>query len=350
MQVIDLVFSLSIGFTDFIRLCVFLIPNLLLFSIPMASTLAVIIAFTRLANDNEIIALKASGLSLYKMLPPVIIFGICTALMTGYFSTRLIPAGTVSVKNLFVKLAMEKITQGVQEKRFTENTGDMVLYVDKVDLKNKSWSGVYLSDLRDKEKPLTVLAKEGELIPHLEKMYITLELTDGSLHRWEGKTSQTVKFDRYTINLPIEPPASISGKSTSNVTKNNLRQGELLEYADRHGRKTINGVSFLVEYHKRIVLSVGCFILSLLALPIAMRNRSAGRNSGIIVGLVFFFLYYITITAAKGMCDSSSLPVGLIMWIPNCIFGILTIGIIYITASEKWDLVLRRLKIWHPLQ
>lgn len=344
MQIIDLIFDLNIGLADFIRLCSFLLPNLLLFSIPMASTMAVIIAFSRLTSDNEMIALKASGLSLYRMLPPIAAFALCTALLTGFFSTKLIPAGSLAMKNLFIKLATEKIDKGIQAKRFSENTGDIVLYVNEVDRDTRNWSGVYLSDLRDKKNPITVLAKYGSLSPHLENMYITLELEDGTLHRSAGETSQTIQFNSYTINMPVEPPQAIGGKSMTDVTKNDLNQKELLEYADRYGRQSINGISFMVEYHMRLVLSVGCFILSLLGLPIALKSKAGSRNIGVPLGLAFFLIYYVFVTAAKGMCDSSSLPIAVIMWTPNIFFGLLTAAILSITASEKWDVVLKYLQ------
>lgn len=344
MQVIDLIFTLNIGFTDFIRLCAYMSPNLLLFSLPMASTMAVIIAFSRFTSDNEMIAFKAAGISLYKMLPPVILFAIVTALTTGFFSTKLIPAGSVAMKNLFIKLATQKIEKGLQGQRFSENTGDIVLYVENVEEVSKQWSGVYLSDLRDKKNPVTVLAKNGSLTPHLENQYVSLNLTDGSLHRSTGPTTQTIKFDQYLINMPVTTPKSIGGESTTQVTKHNLSQKQLLEYADQFGRQSYNGISFLIEYHKRLVLSVGCFILTLLGLPLALRSKVGSRNIGIPLGLGFFIFYYMIVTAAKGMCDNTSLPVGLIMWTPNALFSLLTVSVLIITAQEKWEAVTKAIR------
>jgi len=345
MQIIDLIFRFNIGFADFIRLCAYLLPNLLLFSSPMASTMAVIIAFSRMNNDNEILALKAAGISLYKMLPPVVVFGVCASLLTFFVSTHLIPAGSISMKNLFFKLVSIKTEKGIiQEKRFSEHTGDLVLFVDTVDKDTKQWSGVYISDLRDKDNPITVLARHGSLSSHLDQMVMSLDLSDGNMHRTLNGTTQTIYFEHYTVNLPIEPPKSIGGMSYSDVSKNDLNQTQLLQYADKYGRDTARGISFLVEYHLRLVLSGGCFILSLLGVPIAFKSRAGSRNIGIPLGLGFYILYYVTVTMAKGMCGNSSLPVYIIMWTPNFVFGLLTLVIIYVTASEKWELLTAPMK------
>ncbi len=91
IPIFDLIVDFGIEFPDFVRLCSFLVPNLFLFAIPMASMLGVILCFTRMANDNELIALKAAGIGLYRMLPAVIIIAFSTSLFTAYFSTSLIP-------------------------------------------------------------------------------------------------------------------------------------------------------------------------------------------------------------------------------------------------------------------
>lgn len=344
MQIVDMIFGLNIGLADFFRLCTYIAPNLLLFSIPMAGTLGVIIAFTRLSNDNEIIALKASGLNLYRLLPPVFLFALSAALLSGFLSAKMIPAGNIAMKSLFVRLATEKIDKGVQEKRFSEGTGDIVLFVDTIDPKTKKWQGVYLSDLSDKENPITVIAKSGRLASHMENMFVSLDLDEGTMHRTENNTTQTIEFDRYQINIPIDPPKSIDSTPHNQLDKSTLSQTELLEQVKKFGPKSYMGNNYLVEYHKRIVLAAGCFILCLLGLPIALRSKAGQRNFGIPLGLAFFILYFVAITAAKGFCDNTSLNAGFVMWVPNIVFALITLTVLVITASEKWEPVLRAMQ------
>ncbi len=327
MQVIDLIFTMNISLADFIRLCIYITPKLLLFSIPMASTLAVIIAFGRLLSDNEIVALKAAGIGLYKMIPPVIIFAVATALATVFFATKFIPAGTVAMHDLFVKLATEKINNGVQAKRFSDNTGDIVLYVNKINTDN-TWDGVYLSDLRDKKHPITILAKEGSLTPHVEQMYISMNLKNGSLHRVDGVITQTMTFKNYQINLPIKAPKTMVGQQLS---RSSMTQTALLQAA--HNPQ--NGARFLSEYHKRLALPIGCFILTLLGMPLALRGRPGQRNWAIPLGIGFFLLYFISLTMAENLANNTNLPIGPIMWLPNIFFGIITVSILWATAKEK---------------
>ncbi|RPH37947.1 MAG: LptF/LptG family permease, partial [Desulfobulbaceae bacterium] len=88
---LNFVLELNIGLTDFIRLFSYLFPNMFLYSIPMAAMIGITIGFSRLANDSEILALKASGISMYRILPPVVTIAALIALLTSYFSIVLIP-------------------------------------------------------------------------------------------------------------------------------------------------------------------------------------------------------------------------------------------------------------------
>ncbi|RWX51579.1 putative permease YjgP/YjgQ family protein [Candidatus Electrothrix marina] len=127
IPLLEIVLELGINFPDFIRLFSYIFPHMLLYVIPMASMAGVIIGFTRLTNEREILALKACGISLRQMLPPVIIVSAFIAALTGYFSVRLIPAGEIAMHQLMFQLAKEKIDSGIKEKKFTEALGDLVV-------------------------------------------------------------------------------------------------------------------------------------------------------------------------------------------------------------------------------
>ena len=137
---LNFVLDLNIGFTDFIRLFSYLFPNIFLYSIPMSAMMGVTIGFARLSSDSEILALKASGISMYQLLPPVIIVATLIALLTSFVSIKLIPISDVAMKQLSYQLLKEKISKGIKENAFTEALGDVVVYVDKIDKTSGEWT------------------------------------------------------------------------------------------------------------------------------------------------------------------------------------------------------------------
>jgi lipopolysaccharide export system permease protein len=337
VPLLEIILGFGIGFADFIRICAYVMPKLFLFSIPMASMIGIIISFTRLGNDNELIALKAGGVGLYRMVPPVFIIAFVTAFLTGVSAVSFIPSGTVAMNKLLFQLAKEKIDKGMKEKQFSEGIKNLVLYVDRIDPENKSWEGVYVSDLRQKDAPLFINARTGDLAARIEDMQIVLNLQDGTLHRSIGDLTQTVKFEKYQLALPLENPKSVAGSASGHLGKNIMKQSDLLAKSQAFGMESDEGITLMIEFHKRLVLPVGCFILSLLALPLALLTGSGSerKSPGLPMGLGFFLCYYIMLTAAKVISENGTLSPGVAMWMPNLIFFLLTVYFFRAVANES---------------
>jgi len=334
VPLLDIVLGLGIGFADFIRLFSYLFPHMLLYVIPMASMTGVIIAFTRLTNDREILAFKACGISLRQMLPPVILVTGSIAIITGFFSIQLIPAGEVAMRQLMFQLAKEKIDKGIKEKQFTEALGDLVVYVDKID-KQKHWHGVYVSDMRNRKQPIITMAEAGHMQAEVNRMLVTIVLNNGTLHSTDGLDNQVIRFKRYQLQIPLKPPTRIDGDDVTMLDRSAMTQAQLIA-ASKNPRETPkNRIRYLTEYHHRLVLPVGCFILSLLGMPLGLQAKPGRKAIGIPLGLAMFVLYYIVYTIAQVMVEEMILPLVPGMWAPNVLFFILTIYVFHRTENER---------------
>lgn len=335
VPLLDSIFGFGVSPADFLRLCAYLLPKLMLFSIPMASMMAVILAVTRMATDNEIMALKASGIGLNRLLPPVIVFSLTTALLAWFSAVALVPQGTVAMKNLFLHLAKEKIDKGIQARQFSEGLENIVLYIDRIDPKTRQWHGVYLADLGHGKMPLTIVAKSGSFGARPDRMTVVLNLADGTMNRVNDDVTQTIRFDRYRLNLPITAPAALTGATMGDGGKNSLSQSQLLAQAAVHGPESDKGRPLLIEYHTRMALPVGCLILSVLGLALAMLAKPGRRPPGVPLGLLFFVVYYVLFTAGKAAAENGDLPITLGVWLPNIFIGLFTLLLTRLAAAES---------------
>jgi len=334
LPLLDIVLELKIGIGDFIRLFSYIFPHLLLYVIPMASMTGVIIGFTRMTNDREILVLKACGISLKQILPPVIVLALAISLLTGFFSVSLIPAGEVAMKNLLFQLAKEKIDKGLQEKKFTETLGDLVVYVDRIDARER-WHGVYVSDMRNRLQPIIIMAEEGGLSADVDRMQVTIVLNRGTMHNTDGFDNQIIRFQRYQMQIPIRPPTQIEGENLTAGGKSSMNQEQLLQAAVKYGPDTRQGAVFLAEFHHRLALPVGCFILSILGIPLGLQASPGKKAIGIPLGLGFFILYYILSTVFRVMSEELKIPVTLGMWLPNLLFLLITFWVFRRVEKEK---------------
>ena len=329
---LNFVLDLKIGFTDFVRLFSYLFPNMFLYSIPMAAMMGITIGFSRLANDSEILAFKAGGISIYQILPPVIVVAFLIALLTSYFSIVLIPVSEVAMKQLTYQLLKEKIDKGIQEHQFTEALGDLVVYVGKINQETGEWQDVWVSDMRGQVIPTITMASSGNMKSDVERMKVTIILRNGSLHRPDTPNSQVVQFDRYQLNIPLQPPSA----AANTYSRGTLTMPELLVKAREFGwTSTEKGRVLIIEYHKRLVLPAGCLILCLLGLPLGLQAGPGRRAIGVPMGLAVFILYYVLFTFAKMMAKDQTLPIGPAMWGPNTVILLMALFFIRQVANEQ---------------
>ncbi len=328
---LDLVLSYEIGLADFIRASFYLFPKMMSYSIPMAAMMGVIFAFTRLSNDLEILALKTCGLSIYSLVPPVIIVSVVISVITAYFSIAVRPASEGAIKQLFFQLTKEKIDKGIKERKFTATLGDLVVYVEDIDRETNNWNKVWVSDMRGGDVPIITMASSGKMSTDLQSMMVTIVLYDGSMHRAGNTRSQTVTFKNYKVEIPIRLPANkyiMKGNSA-------LTMSELLEKARSFPPDSKERRRVLAKYYDRIILPFGCLVISLLALPLGLQAGPGRPAYGIPLGLASFIFYYVFYTMGKTVAEDSSLPVWLAMWTPNVIFGVLAVIGIVRVAAEK---------------
>jgi len=339
IPILDIILGYNIGLVDFFRLYAYFTPQLMLFALPMSGMMGVILGTTALNNENELMVLKTSGISLYRMLPPIILVALSAALLTGLFSIYLLPAGKKAKVELAFQLVKEKIERSIPEKRFSESLGDIVLYADSIDQKTRAWKGVYISDMKDPRHPITIISESGILSADSTRGTLSISLQNGVLNRTSADAVQTINFKGYDMNLPLETPTS---NPLAKVDETIMLQSELLAEADRKGRNSREAATYLIEFHKRLALPVSCFILTLLGFPLGFLSGPRHKTIGIPLGLAVFILYYVLLTGCQIMSESMLLPAGIAIWLPNLLFLILTMLFIKSVAREGHTLYLEK--------
>jgi len=151
------------------------------------------------------------------------------------------------------------------------------------------------------------------------------------MHIPDAQKAQIVEFDRYVINIPLKLPA----RAPNTKRRGTMNMTELLERAEEVGMDTAAGRSYHTEFHKRLVLPVGCLFLSLLGMPLGLQAGPGRRAIGVPFGLILYITYYIMFTMSRNMANSGTFPPSLVMWVPNILFAVIAAVFIHRVAHEK---------------
>jgi lipopolysaccharide export system permease protein len=341
LNVTDLIVNHGVSVSSVLLLLICSVPTFLVFVFPMSTMMGVLLGFLRLSSDNEIVALKASGVSMYKMLPPVFVFCLIGFLATGFMCIYGSPWGRLATKALLLKAATSNIDIGLKERIFNDSFQDVMLYVNKIDGREKTLEDIFIEDRQTPGIVSTVVAPKGRFFSDPQRATFQLTLFNGTINNVDQKSKgvHSVSFDTYDFNLKlaqIMPSTEHGRKSRREMSLSELRQN-LRENSKKDRKYNL----MLMEYHERFSIPFACFVLGLIAVPLGIQSRLARRSFGMVLGLFFFVIYYILLSAGRVLGESHICSPIVGIWGPNVVIG--AVGLYLLVCSAKERPVLARL-------
>ncbi|MGB5746036.1 MAG: LPS export ABC transporter permease LptF [Desulfobacterales bacterium] len=310
------------------------LPSFLVFIIPMSVMLAILLTFLRLSSDNEIVAMKSCGHSIYGLLPPVLIFAVIGFLFTIFITLYGAPRAKASLEELALKVAASNADIGLKERTFNDTFKGVMLYINKIDVKNKKLIDVFIEDKRQPDVVSTVIAPEGRLISEPGKSIYHLILSNGSIHQTNLKerSANSIQFSTYTLSLDFKKQLASASKRKKG--RDEMSVSELRQYIEKLAGKDEEAYyKAKISLHRRFSIPVACLALGLLAFPLGIQSKSTQRSFGLIVCLFFFFLYYLLLTAGYSLGKNGAYPPVIGMWLPN--FVMACIGLYFLRQTGK---------------
>lgn len=311
----------GVGLRIMFRLITYMTVSFLPALFPMALLFSVLTTYTRLSQDSELLALKASGISSFWILTPAVLVASIVAIISAQTSFQIAPWGNRQFEILINHLSQSKASASIREGTFSEGFFNLVVYANKVDSKTGKLEGVFIYDERDPENPLSVVARRGLLVQQdtAQGPSVQLKLFDGDIHR--KKTAHTkVKFQqsdfRLSENLQFEDKEKSSGSLTLEELRSRIRASDSPEEVRL----------FETELHKRWAISFACLIFALLGVGLGSQTNKREQKSGVVVICsTVILLYWIFYVAAEGAARSGQIPPTLALWFPNLFFGVYSI-------------------------
>jgi len=335
LDITNMIVNYRINLFDVMLLLIYSMPFFLEFVVPMSIMMTVLLTFFRLSNDNEIVALKASGMSIYELLPPVLLFCLIGCILTGFMTIYGLPWGRLSFKKLTYEVALSNVNVGLKERTFNDSFKDVILYTNKIDLKSNTLMDVFIEDQRTKNIVSTVAAPKGKLFSEPGKFVFHLRLHNGTINQVDLKSRSvhSINFDTYDINLDLE--RAVSAAKGGPKDEEEMSLSELRRYLKDVKIKDDQYYLTLMEFHKKFSIPFACFALGLLAVPLGIQSRSAKRSFSLVLGLILFLFYYLMLSAGWIFGEAGVYPPLIGMWMPNTVIGGIGLYLFIRTANDR---------------
>jgi lipopolysaccharide export system permease protein len=334
-EITNMVVNYNAGILSVGLLVVYTLPRFLEFTVPMSVMIAILLTFMRMTRENEIVALKGAGISLYRLLPVVLVFCLAGLLLTLWVTVFGVSWGKLSLKRKSVEMARTSIDAALQERQFNMELEDVMIYVSHVDMRTKSLTDIFIEDRRTKGMVSISIAPSGELIRLDDEQVYTIRLHNGVINQvdMEKQSVSHIQFGNYDINIDLNLMNRTKGHVSKALDERSLV--ELLGVIRSGVTDKIQLNSALMQLHERLSIPFACLALGIFAFPLGVQSTALRRSSGFGMGIFFFLVYYFLLAIGWSAGETGKYPPVLGMWLPNLVMGGVGVFFLVRNAGEK---------------
>jgi lipopolysaccharide export system permease protein len=335
-----------------------LVPFACVYALPMGFITATLLVFGRFSADQELTAVRASGISLLSLITPVLVLSLLGSALSAWFNMEIGPRSRVAFVNLRYDLLHVAQDAQLPEGQLIDWFPGYQVYVGKND--NGDLQDLSIYGMRNGTNwDFLLHAAHGRLNPHRASNQLALNLTDERLitrsahgNVMSASPSDSINFSMDVItNLIVKPkvsdmtfgqlqhelrdiqarhlspenvssPEALASLRQMNLTwKSNAtpaEAGALLHEADRVQAEQISHVR--VAMHREIAFSFACFGFTLVGIPLGIRVQRRETNIGVVIALALVVVYYGFTMLGESLAAHPQFYPHLILWLPNFIF------------------------------
>jgi len=309
-----------------------LIPFVLVFALPMGMLTATLLVFGRFSADQELTAVRASGVSLIALVTPILLLSLGLTGLSGWFSLHLAPTCRVAYKDLLFRLGTRRPVGLLSENQFIRDFPGFVIYVGQVaaddTLRNLL---IYQMDTNIVRQPdpgtnvpavadapagprLWLWAPEARVSLNATNQHLTLfmpEVEGVYLDSWQpgGGTNQV-----------LELPMRMAGPTREGLKISEMTFAQLLTEYYEWRRRGIDATPVAVQMHRQVAFSFACLGFTLVGIPLGVRAHRRETSAGIGMALVLVLLYYSFIILAQAWETYPQRYPHLVIWVPDFLF------------------------------
>ncbi|MCD7972738.1 MAG: LptF/LptG family permease [Candidatus Azobacteroides sp.] len=278
--------------------------------------ISVIFFTSKMANNSEIIAILASGVSFRRFVRPYMIsafiIAICMFALNGY----IIPPANVTridFQNKYIKNKKVEYARNIQ----IEATPGSIAYFGQYDNSSKMGYNFSLDHFEGKELKSKLTAQRVKY-DSLQKWTVQNYL----LREFDGMHEHITKGEKMDTLLGIDPSDFLISKGD----QEQMTTPQLKEYIDKQKKRGIANITeFEIEYERRYASFMASFILTIIGVSLSSRKIKGGMGLNIGIGLALSFSYILFQTMSSSFAISGTMSPRLSAWLPNIVYTIIAI-------------------------
>ena len=402
MKIADKLIGKGLSYFVISKLVIYSLSWMFVLAVPMAVLIATLMAFGSMAQNNEVAIMKASGISLYKMMIPSVVGSILIAILLVQFNNNVYPEANHALRVLTQDISNQKPTLSLVPGVFSSEIPRYSLLARVIDSETNKMEDLTIYDNSNIQDNNVVTAKRGEIYFSADRRKLILNLFDGEIHTSNTndlKPYRKLIFENHKIAMDADQfslrESALGGrrgdrelgaqailvladsvenlynldikrfndrvvqdfiKDSSKINNSEYRKSNLkisLYRVEDRIRASKNSLSpilrrvenykkrinkYWVEVHKKYSIPFACIVFVLIGAPLGTMTRKGGFGVAAGISLGFFLIYWAFLIGGEKLSDRDLLSPFWGMWSANILLGILGIILVRKSAKERIEL------------
>lgn len=313
---------------DAIRYYVYLIPSVLILIVPIALLLAVLYSLSQLTKNNELTAMRASGVSLYRLLIPFALVGLMFSMTVLWINERVGPSSALWC-NQFLQRERNKDDLDVHITRYQPLVNELehrYWIVEQFNTLTFDMEGV---ELRQERPDGTFLVKyEAERAQWLDGQWWFHQVDIQEFDPGSEPVGGPKHVSHMVLDFITETPKDFLNEMRYNQEFMSAQEiAEFVRTRPQIGSDT--EARYRTDFHYRLAMPWASLVVTLLGIPMGSATGRKGAFVGIFLSIAMFFSYYVAITFGLALGKNETLSPWLAGWLPNILFATLGLTLVF---------------------
>ena len=290
------------------------IPFIVAQIIPICILMSILIVFSLMARNNEIVALRSSGIRIFYLFKPVFIMGCLSSVILFILTDSIVPITMAKSNQIWLKEVRKESTMITKEKNIWIKSDRRITNIKYFNPKKKIIYGV--TDYKFDKNFRLVRRVDAESGEFKEGKWLLQGLMEQNLDPKNGKYDITFhKTKVENLNLFPEDLSRVAKKSEE------MTFGELYSYIQKVEKEGYDATIYKVDFDAKIAFPFICIIMCMVGTGLATRgNVKEGMPVVIAYGIGTAFIYWIFYSFCLSLGYGEMLPPGVAAWTANVAF------------------------------
>jgi LPS export ABC transporter permease LptG/LPS export ABC transporter permease LptF len=340
--------SKGVSWTIVVRVLVTLIPQALAITIPIALLIGLLIAFGRLSSDRESVAFMACGISIYRLLRPVLFVSALAWAATSWIMIDALPDANQSFREIVYGVITARAENEIKPRVFFEDFPNQILYIGDAPTTG-GWRDVFLADTAKPEEPTVFTASAGRLAINKEKRTVDLVLNDGSKHTANLKDPSKYEVARFAELIIGLDPNTVFNSGEIAKGDNEMTIAELNQRVAELKQQNLPAHAPVMALHRKFSIPIACVVFGVIGLALGLQHGRGGKLAAFVPGIGVVFIYYVIEYLGRQMAKGQIVSAPMAVWAPDIVLGAAGIALllwrarsadkpIRFTIPESWQL------------